>query len=41
MQEYLEIAFLGFGGGFLVSGVAWLLGLTYSACYSIIFKQRG
>ena len=39
-QEFLQLGFIGLGGGLLLSGVAWLLGLLFTACYSIIFKNN-
>ena len=37
---YLEIGFLGLGGGMLLSGVCWILGLIYSLCINLISKTK-
>ena len=33
---YLDFAFAGLGGGFLLSGIAWLVGLGYSLAINLI-----
>lgn len=37
--SYLQLAFLGLGGGMLLSGVGWLIGLAYSLCINLISKH--
>lgn len=34
--SYLDYAFAGVGGGMLLSGVAWLIGLGYTLAYNLI-----
>lgn len=38
LPNYLEIAFVGMGGGLLLSGICWLIGLGYSLCCNLIGK---
>lgn len=38
--SYIQFGFLGVGGGFMLSGVCWLIGLAYSLCLNIISKSR-
>ena len=38
LNQYIEFAFLGVGGGLLLSGICWLIGLAYSLCINLIGK---
>lgn len=37
---YLEYAWLGLGGGMLLSGVCWLIGLLYALALNLIMKNH-
>ena len=38
--SFMNVGFLGLGGGLLLSGLCWLIGLAYSLCINIISKSR-
>ena len=36
--SFMQAGFLGLGGGLLLSGICWLIGLAYTLCLNIISK---
>ncbi len=38
--SFMQAGFIGLGGGMLLSGVCWLIGLAYSLCINIISKSK-